>query len=455
MPGPVKSPPRRRSMRDLLRLVHVRDVFYQMGNLLYRRSLRYTALTALIALAGYGANFLGVTGFTVKQAVTLPLVVGAATLLGGLVLKLVPAVIAARQRIIAQASDLNLMEDYRKAQMDVHLDAFWERIYRHEGIARDDFLARAAEAIAAPLPQTRQRYRYGLDLHLLEDWYDGAFFDRTDRKLVQQYEGSVSLDKARCLTGYSRLASVADFPARLAQKLWFQLSTRAVALHVANTVAQLNAEWDTDDFNAQVLLWPGEEDADWLARYPGARETVLERRARFIERAFGRREARTRQMLDRLFGVNYRLATRLRLRFDAEYVLGQLGHTVEDDLDELAWRRRDGLRRFAAQYTARVRPRLERFADALDAEAPDAPETVRRAALLRFHHEANRPRKRGAAVPESDAAPDVAACLAQAEEASERLAHLLVLVRQHHELARLERLGYLQLIESLRASTRG
>ncbi len=449
MPAGRRSDPRRRPMRDALRLIHLGDVLYQLGNLLYKRSLRFTLLTVGIALLGYGANFLGMTGFTVKQAVTLPLLVGGSSLLGGLLLKAIPAILAARQMTIAQASDLNLMEDYRKARSEEHLARFWERIYRFEQEDPAEFLERARQALLAPLPQTRQRYELGLDLHLLEDWYDGAYFDRSDEKLVQQYAGDAALLQARRNAGLTFWASLGDLPSRIQQRLWFLLTTRAVAIHVADAVERSNHHWDTTDFNAQALLWPGEEDAHWLTHHEGAREEILSRRAKLVKRCFGRREARTRQMLDRLFGPNLRLATRLRLRYDAEYALGILGYTPHGDLDELAWDPADPLRRFVARYLEEVGPALTACRSALEQAAPSVPAEIRRAALVLWH---DRHHGRHRSVPALT--PDtVKPWLELAEEQHERVTHLLILVRQHHELARLERQSYHDLVEALRAST--
>jgi len=437
------------ALRDALRLIHLSDVLYQLGNLLYRRSLRYTLLTVGIALLGYFANFLGINGFTVRQALTLPIIVGGSTLLGGLLLKLIPAIIAARQMTIAQASDLNLMEDYRKSAAEEHLEALWDRVYRHEVGEREDFMHRAERCLRESMPQTRERYEIGLNLHLLEDWYDGAYFDRSDLKLMQQYDGNVALGRARRRAGLTLLASLGDLPGRLKQRVWFLLTTRAVAIHVADAVDRLNRRWDTDDFNAQTLLWPGEEDAGWLERYPGSRDALLVRRRRFVRRLFGADKNRARIMIYRLFGMNLRLATRLRLHVDPEYLLGRLGPTPARDLDEVGWPARDPLRRLVARLDRRTRPALERFADALDEAGATDPPAVRRAALVAHHaHHHGHGRRR----PPPPDPPEPARWLALAREEYDSLTTCLVLVRQHQELARLEHQSYLHLIAALRKS---
>jgi len=58
--------------------------------------------------------------------------IGSAALILGLTLKFVPNLLALRLLTLAQAADLNLMEDYRKSQALAHIDALWDRVYRYE-----------------------------------------------------------------------------------------------------------------------------------------------------------------------------------------------------------------------------------------------------------------------------------------------------------------------------------
>ena len=108
----------------------------------------------------------------------------------------------------------------------------------------------------------------------------------------------------------------------------------------------------------------------------------------------------------------------------------------------------DPLRRFTEHFTAQVRPVLERFLAAMDTAYADEPAEVRRAALVLFHtHHHGRHHR-----PPEPTPDNVSPWVERARERQEQQSHLLVLVRQHQELARLERLEYLALIETLRAS---
>ncbi len=54
-------------LKDVGRLISFRDVLYYVGDQLYRRSLRYTGLTAAVSLLGYLGNFIpGVDTYNAK-----------------------------------------------------------------------------------------------------------------------------------------------------------------------------------------------------------------------------------------------------------------------------------------------------------------------------------------------------------------------------------------------------
>lgn len=52
--------------------------------------------------------------------------------------------------------------------------------------------------------------------------------------------------------------------------------------------------YETEAFNSQVLLWPGEEDAEWLAAFAGARADVLAFRKSIFSTVLGRDYRRRR-----------------------------------------------------------------------------------------------------------------------------------------------------------------
>lgn len=472
IPQEMRAAAKHGAVRDASRLINFGDVLYQLGTLLYRKSLRYTLLTAGIAFLGYFSSFAGLPGFSGKQALALPLIVGGVTLLSGVALRVIPAVIASRQMMVAQANDMNLMEDYRKSEVESHLRDLWDRVYRYEHRLAEQmagrepdwtageaaFMELARRALESHRSQPREYFELGIDLHHYEDWRDGAYFDQSDIKLYEQYEGDTGLTAAKRWVGMGMLDALRQMPTRFLQRAWFSLITRAVAIHVADAVESLNRAHNTDVFNAQVLVWPGEEQAPWIEQFPGAREEVLERRERLMLRVFGPDRATARNLLDRMFAPNFELATELRTRFDPEYCVGGLRYDVTRDLANAEFLHDPQLTRRIEQCVARSRTALERF-DAHLAEAhPDLLEPNRaevlRAVRVAFHTDRDGLARRFLK------AADQAASAAALREASDALLQVterdlvcysrrLVSLRQHHELTRLERLGYYRLVDAL------
>ncbi len=436
------------------------DVLYQVGNFIFRRSLRYTLFTASLGALGVFADFAGLPGLTVKQALLFPLLIGGTALVGGYLLRLVPSLISVRLQVRAQGSDLNLMEDHRRADVENHLNVFWERIFRFEcevqlkagaalfggqvvppeGVeplpfAREEFLERGRDAMASAEPQIRQMHRVGLDLRYLEDWRDGAWFDRNDVKLREQFDGNGTLLAARAAAGFDGpLVALRLQPLRLGQKFWFWFVTRAIAMNVAGAVDRLNQRFDTDIINAQVLLWPGEEDEPWLQQIPGATEEVLAHRDAVVRRVFGPTAHTARELLDHMFYCSYVEATELRMRFDPEFCEGSLSYGVLDDLQAdraQAWHLRQ-----AKRFVARAREALSRF---------DADVAARHSEFLEPERAGQLRTARGV----FHVSQDLDAALEGAADNEEAWTRRLVAVRMHHELARLTLRGYESLLDAL------
>jgi len=437
-------------LRNLRRLVGPMDILYQVGNLIYRRSLRYTLFTASIGVLGLLGNYVPLLpGITLKEAILFPLVIGGSALVGGFLLRLVPSLISARLQIRAQGSDLNLMEDLRKAQGERHLEILWTRLFRHEahGFDHDEFLHRARDAMASYEPQLRQMHRVGLDLRYLEDWRDGALLDRGDNNLRQQFDGSATLLSARRDAGMlGARASMRLVLRRADQRFWLWFGSRAVAMQVAAAVDLLNLEFDTDLINAQVLLWPGEEDEPWLAAHPGATDLVIAERVALLRRVFGPDMRTVHELLDHMLYPFFAEATELRMRYDPEYCSGGLGFDVNDDL--VGDRGQPWQRRQARRFTVLALRRLERFDAWLGTHrpalfGPDAHRTLR-AVRCAFH--VDRDDLHRLTMTDVEAAGAVVDAIASD---AERWSRRLVAVRLHHELARLHRAEYEALVRTL------
>ena len=477
-------------IRDIRRLISFMDVLYYAGDMLYKRSLRYTGLTAAVSLLGYLGGLLpGVETYSARVALVLPLAVGSACLVGGLVLRSIPGLLAAHAATVAQAQDLDLMEDYRKWREEEHLASLWEWVYRYEWAlgtgaskvrnhrfeapeaiccqefpgcdaverGRREFLVRARFGLARPQPQTRQRYHLGIDLRFMEDWYNGGFFDRQDVKLMEQFDGSATLEAIKREVGYGRLAALRDWPLKLHQKFWFLMITRSIAIQIGDTIDWLNRQYDTDYFNAQVLLWPGEDEEPWLEQFPAAVGELRQRRRLILDRVFGEDDASARRMLERMVGLNFWLATKLRARYDPEYLDGTLGYDAVSDLAEagIAPKRIEPCRALAEeakQQGTALRQGLAELRPELLAEgAGEALRAVRIAAHV-SRRRLRRCLRRGLQDPVARRrfSDRVLPIVLAAVEAKEKYSARLVGLRTHHELTRLHRLEYHRLLDLLR-----
>jgi len=385
--------------KDFLRLARADDLLSQAGALLMKSSPKATIWTAGIALSGRLASALGLLDFTRWQALAAPVVVGGGMLGLGAALRYIPRMLSGRLTAVAEANDLNLMEDYRKGQALDHLNTLWDKVFRYEsalrysaaerqaerdrigavrayvqeairhwstnvqeqlGIesdkdlddvvaavlserplsnilekSREGFLLSALYALRHALPQSSEAYDIGFRLNLYEDFCDGACFDASDTKLSEQYAGNVALMQVKRDVGLGKLDVLRQVPKQITAKLWFFLITRKVALGAGQAVQILNEKYASDLFNSQVLLWPGEEDAAWLEQFEGAREEILSWRHCIVTAALGADYERAARVLDRAFLPGFEFAAELRVRYDPEYSMGTLNYTSEDNEEKI------------------------------------------------------------------------------------------------------------------------
>ena len=533
-------------LKDLRRLITFTDFLYYLGDVLSKKSLRYTGFTAMVSLLGYLGGLLpGVDTYSAKVAIALPLLVGTATFAGGMALRSIPMFLASRAMSVAQAQDLDLMEDYRKWREEAHLERLWERVFcfewalgtessrirphpeeappelcglgsgtgdggwgmgeegpgfrvqDSESIARrseserepqpnvlnpesrtlnpprhpppvprlpppgqdprQQFLARARFALARPQPQPRQRYHLGIDMRYLEDWRNGGYFDRGDTKLLEQFDASATILAVKAEVGYGTWDALVDLPGRLIQRFWFFLITRAVGVQSGEAIAWLNRQYDTDYFNAQVLLWPGEDQQPWLGQFHRAVDNVRQKRRDLLTRIFGADDESARRILRRMLLPSVWRAAKLRARYDPEYLDGSLGFDLASDLEQSRFptqeiERYRVLGREVAAESELLAPWLRRYRpELLSAEEGEALRAARVAVHVRREH--LRPMIRGDQ-------NDPAACerfsayvlpvVDAAARARARYSSRLVGLRVHHELTRLHSEEYLNLLGSLR-----
>jgi hypothetical protein len=180
------------------------------------------------------------------------------------------------------------------------------------------------------LPQSSQAKQIGFRLNLYEDVCDGGYFDESDVKLFEQYIGNTTLADIKSEVGFGKAEAVRQIARKMSWRFWFYLATRKVATGVGRAVKSLNDRYGTDQFNSQVLLWPGEEDAAWMQEFPGAREDVLRLRALVVKGALGDDYDNAVAVLERTLLPCFEFATRLRARYDPEYCDGSLDYVCED-----------------------------------------------------------------------------------------------------------------------------
>ena len=389
-----KKNPRAKPFKDFRRLINLQDLLGRAGTMMMRKSLKATIWTAGITSSGYLSGYLGLPGFTGLQALAAPLVVGGGMLGIGAGITYIPRTISKKLTAIAEANDLNLMEDYRKSQVMQHLNVLWDKVFRYESDARYTPQQRAAEreqiaadtgyvtdavngwdgatlerlgagsekdiadivmgvmtarplnnsveksregfiissvyALKHALPQSSQARQIGFRLNLYEDACDGAYFDESDVKLFEQYIGNTTLADIKSEVGFGRVDGIRQIAKKTSLRFWFYLVTRKVATGVGRAVKGLNECYGTDLFNSQVLLWPGEEDAGWMDEFPGAREEVLRLRALIVKGALGNDYENAVAVLDRMLLPCFEFAAGLRLRYDPEYCDGSLDYVCED-----------------------------------------------------------------------------------------------------------------------------
>ena len=388
-----------RPVRDFLRLARADDLLSRAGTVMMRSSPKATIWTAGIASSGYLSNWLGLPGLNWIQAITAPLVVGGGLLGAGAGMKYIPKILSGRLTNVAEANDLNLMEDYRKSQAAEHLAVLWDKVFWYEsdlrytdserraereqisedmayvkdqienwdknilqrlGVESDSdindlamavmaerplslelekskegFIISSLYALRHALPQSTEAHQIGFRLNLYEDLCDGAYFDRNDVKLFEQYLANVTIADIRRQVHFGRLDGLKQLPRRTSGMFWHFLVTRKIATGVGRVVQCLNAKYQTDIFNSQSLLWPGEEDAAWLQSFPDAREDVLALRKSIIKGVLGRDWDNAVEVLDRIFLPCFEFATDLRARFDPEYCDGSLNRFDEDTKSQI------------------------------------------------------------------------------------------------------------------------
>jgi len=215
----------------------------------------------------------------------------------------------------------------------------------------------------------------------------------------------------------------------------------------------LNDRYDTDIFNSQALLWPGEEDAEWLEAFPGAREDILRLRKSIIRNALGETVEEAARTLDRMLLPLFRWATELRFRYDPEYLDGSLDHDVEDSEDHVSVKnniiddlivqnaKQKDVDRFARKVE-KAQNEMSRFMDFLDTEYAWLRNEKRalRAVKIAFHINKN-----GIRDLFHSHSKNLEKLIGNAVREEPVYTHRLIALRLHQTLIMLQRKGYMDL----------
>lgn len=440
-------------------------------------------------------------------------------------IKYIPRTLFMRLTAIAEANDLNLMEDYRKSQAMAHLNALWDKVFRYEsdirytpeqrqaereqiaadrehiagqirkwdsgvlerlgarserdiddivtaimtarplnnGVekSREGFIISSLYALKSALPQSSEAKQIGFRLNLYEDACDGAYFDQSDVKLFEQYIGNTTLTDIKSEVGFGRVDALRQVTGKMSWRFWFYLVTRKVAAGVGRAVKCLNDLYNTDQFNSQVLLWPGEEEAAWMEDFPGAREEVLRLRASLVKGALGHDYENALAVLDRMLLPCFEFAMDLRRRYDPEYCDGSLDYACEDtgaavtnnivsDLQTYGYSEKDIKR--ARDYATNARNEMSLFLAHLKAGRHVGlfdDKLAARAVKIAFHINKNGLKRMfqqdGPAGNQTAIDLEIDKAIAQKETCSARLTAL----RLHHQLTMLQIAGYKDLAKQL------
>jgi len=307
-------------MRDLKGVINPAYLMGYIGHGMYRRSVRRTGLIGLAALAvsvlGRGLGLL--PEFTVGKAAIVALIYGFATLFGGLGLKTISNMLMSERINIAEANNLNLLEDKKKSRLDFYLRRLYDSVFRFEAavrysdeeIQREDreirknveeitkklmsslseenlsflgvtglptlvehmskcnplkarqlecswegFRITANYALTHPLPATLEAEIIGFDLTLVEDWLDGACFDANDVKLVEQYKANSTIVLIKKQVGYGLLDKIWQSWKGFCHSFWFHNTFRSVAVGVGTQIRKLNRKVGRGYFKTEHLLW--------------------------------------------------------------------------------------------------------------------------------------------------------------------------------------------------------
>jgi hypothetical protein len=479
----------------------------------------------LVKLAGSRIFNYDLPRTNLKMA-AIPAIVALSTFGLGNVLECLSNILSSERILLADANSMNLMEDRKKADMSQHLEVLWERVFKYEaklrnhgvdtneaeritsnrvklrelcarldpecrkhvGITNDNidefveyvesfrpvsqeipttqegFVATACFAVPMPLPQRLQETLCGCDLSLLEDWYDGAFFTATDRKIHEQFVANKTIRAIRHSVGMRWSVKFLEALIGHPVPVWHVLTMKKIGTSVGSLMAMMNKKYFRLDkpafFDAQHFLWDDEGNDSLIVRTFGDQgddvcKDIRQSRRSLFRNIFSHERKTAHAHIYCMFGKDFINAMDLRLDYDIEFAAGLLNHTPICDIHELS---RIMLRpvypkakaNLKAGRACKILETVDRFLESNLPEVFDRPLDLRAARLGSMINEHD---VRQAMA--SDAVAATAIFRDRIVASERRYTKRICLLRQHYELARLQLISYARMVDKLAEFDRG
>jgi len=211
--------------------------------------------------------------------------------------------------------------------------------------SKEGFIAAAAFALPRALPQKLQEALSGCDLSLVEDWYDGAFFTVNDRKLHEQFVANKTIRGIREAIGITMSVKLLEMLIGHPVPLWHDLTMKKIGMSVGTLMARMNRKYvkssEPGFFDAQHFLWHHEQNDLLILRTFGDRgedalRDVRQSRRKLFRDIFSNDRLSAHGHICRMFGRDFVNAMNLRLDYDVEFAAGMLDHTPLSDIRDLA-----------------------------------------------------------------------------------------------------------------------
>jgi len=481
------------SLKDYKRVIGLAQVLYLAGKSLKRQGVKYTTAAALIAAATIFADAVAdLWGREILarrfSAILLPAATALLTFGLGNTLVGFSNLFSSEKILLADANAMNLMEDRKKADMEYHLQVLWERVFKYEAqlrqqaqksetgqgafeenrtysdekipATRDDFIKAASFSLRKNLPQKLEKAMTGCNLALVEDWYDGAFFTLNDCKLKEQFAAHQSLRGIRKKVGLSAWTRVREAVSGYPDPIWFSLTMKKIGMNVGILIDKMNRKYikptEPNYFDAQDFLWKHPQADKLIFNYfPDKAQEVLDdlRAARrdMMRSIFSDSRRQARQQIFRMFGRDFVNAFKLRMDYDVEFAAGRLDYSPLDDIAEM-----DEEMGQSTYPVDKVRQKMsnakENIARVDDFAAQHLGHILsQRPALraVRVGYHINHGKIQSLIRENPDKAMEV--FVSDIVPAQNRYTQRICLLRQHHELSRIQLFAYARMVDELAA----